>query len=83
MKVFRMGEGRHSPSGWKWCGPRTARGGERSVYGTGASVPPRAQSWRRGRGGAGGGAEEGARRAGRSGGAEGGAKPSADTLMKL
>lgn len=25
--------------GFEWCGPGTARGGEKSVYGTGAAVP--------------------------------------------
>ena len=25
----------------EWCSPCTARGGERSVYGTGAAVPPK------------------------------------------
>lgn len=40
LKVFWMREGKGPPSGWEWCGPGTARGGERSVYGTGASVPP-------------------------------------------
>lgn len=32
------------PAGREWCGPRTARGGERSVYGTGAALRPGAPS---------------------------------------
>lgn len=39
-----MREGKLPPAGREWCGPRTARGGERSVYGTGAALRPGAPS---------------------------------------
>lgn len=81
--MFCVREETVPPAVFEWCGPGTARGGEKSVYGTGAAEPLGAPGVGGGAVSTGGRSRVGGRGLGRGGGVGGGARLRAEPLVAV